>query len=239
MPWTANTTIVKGQHAAITATSTVTSATGVTASSGGPSGTATSITDGGVTWTYAFPQFMSVLGSGSGGTIANPGGSTDVTTSGAVMNGVYFSRASGGTSTAGGVTAAIESPWSNGQVGQHQSLAMSFGGGAATETWQYRVGYLAPNQLGILPSDLGDETPFTFAAELEFTNIANFEGCYPYISSDYGTMAQAGPGLTGTGNHIPASSGEMINFASVFGNKLWLVSPKFTPSRMPPCWGCT
>ena len=209
MPWTAGTAIVVGQSRANNNNVYFCTTAGTTASSGGPSGTGTSITDGSVVWTYAFPQFMSVLGSGTAGTIANPGGSTSITISGQLFTGAYLSRATGGTNTAGTITAAIESPWSNGQMGQRQSLAFSLGGGSATESFQLRLGYLNYNQLGILASDLG-VTPFTIDMEVEITGAANLTTCYPYVSGPNGATMLAGPSSNGTGNHLPSSTGEPI-----------------------------
>ena len=177
-------------------------------------------------WTYAFPQFMSVLGSGAGGTIANPGGSTNITISGSLFTGAYLSRATGGANTAGSIAAAIEAPWSNGIVGQRQTLQFTLGGGSASESFQLRLGYLNYNQLGILPSDLG-VTPFVMELEVELSGLANMTQCYPYIAGPNGATSQNGPSALGAGVHLPASSGEPIAVPP----KMLIVTP---PIIFPP-----
>jgi len=232
-PWTANTAVAVGDLARNDSPARVYYCTspGTTASSGGPTGTGSSITDGTVTWAFAHLAGMSVFNSGTG---SAPSAAAGVTITGNLAGGYFMQRNSG--TAAGTLTAAIESPWSNGQVGARQSLAFSLGSGTSTDLWLLQFGSYVYQRYGLLPADLAN-TLVEFEVELEVSNLANCNGIYLQLYSDYASsppndfiVAQAGAlgGGSGLNATLPNSSGEMLSYPN---NGLMTIRTK--PVRLP------
>ena len=215
-PWQASTAYVIGQLVT-NDTSPVKVYTcktaGTSASSGGPTGTASSISDGTVTWGYQNPAGLSVFNSGTGGTQT---AATGITYSGNLAGGYTISRASG--SASGLVTCAIENPWSNGQIGQRQAITFSLGGGTATEQWSLRTSAKTFSQYGILASDI-NVTPIFAEAELEISGVSNLNqlqvdflatGIYATQNGSITGMCQLGTLSATTPYGHMNSNGEMM-----------------------------
>ncbi len=221
LPWQASTAVIVGQLAQNGGNIYACTAAGTTASSGGPTGTGTSITDGTAVWYYMKPTGRSVLGSGITGSAT---AATGISFSGALANGFGFSRLQG--SASGTVTFAIENPWSNGQVGQRQSIVFSLGSGTVGEQWAMTIHYDPYARTGILPSDLGS-TKFYLEAEVEISNVVNMEGLRLQAQNDADQSVYSGVWLAGSGARMAGSS-EMVPYPN--GGKLLLKSPVFTPT---------
>lgn len=216
-PWAASTAYVVGDLVRNDSPARVyvCTAAGTSAGSGGPTGTGASITDGGVTWAHAHLSGQSVFRSGTGGTLNAAAG---VTITGNLAGGFLVQRNAG--TAAGSLTAAIESPWSNGQPGQRQSLVWSLGSGSATETWVLQTTSLPVTRYGLTAADLG-VTPVEFAVEFEVSNVLNVNGLRLQLYVDYASSppndyiaAQAGSlfQTTGLNATLPNSASEMIAY---------------------------
>jgi lysophospholipase L1-like esterase len=198
---------------------------GTSASSGGPSGTGTSITDSGVKWNYVYPQGMSVLNGTSGTTSA----ATGITYNGSFASGYTVQRSSG--SATGTITGSKESPWSNGQTGQRQVLSFSLGSGTSNEIWWMTAFYSAYATSGILASDLGVNS-FYAEAELELSGIANMTQCnIELFDSVTAWNNWDGNNQTGVGEHFLQSSGEMMSLPN--SGKIYLrTQPMVLPANL-------
>ena len=218
LPWAGSTAYVPGQLCNTAGYVYLCTASGISAASGGPSGTSSSIADGGVTWKFVGNARRSVFASGSGG-YSNP--ATGVTFSGSVANGYTLYRIGG--SATGTVAQSIESPWSNGQAGQRQVLTFSLGSGNNGELWDFFALATSPyaNQ-GFTAADLGTASVYG-EMEIEITNLANVTQLNLQAPTADGSMlCVTGPNGGGTGWHLPASSGEMLAWPN--GGKLLLRS---------------
>jgi hypothetical protein len=167
-PWQAATAYALGQQCAANGQVYRCIQAGTSAASGGPSGVGSSATDGGAKWAWMFAARTSVFGSGTAGVISP---ATGVTVSGSLASGLSLVRNGG--SASGTLAAAIESPWSNGQAGQRQSLAFSLGAGTASERWD--LGFQPTRSvagMNVQPTDLGT-TRFVAELEVEVTGAQN------------------------------------------------------------------
>jgi lysophospholipase L1-like esterase len=187
--WKASTAYAVGQQV-FNATSVYRcTVAGTSASSGGPTGSSSSITDGSVTWAY--------------------------------MN---------GGSAAGTIAAAIESPWSNGQKGQRQTLTFSLGSGTATEQWALYMSFSdTVTSENIQSSELG-VAQFEFEAELEVSGMVNLTQLYlSGAGGDTNISVVCGPNLGGAGEELCATSGDPLTWPN--GGKLYL---RAGPVILPP-----
>lgn len=167
-PWQASAAYSLNQLCSNSSNIYICTQAGTTASSGGPTGTGSSITDGGAIWKYLYPQGLSVFGSG---TQAMPGTTGSVTCSGSLAKGWGFLRLAG--SSAGTITGAIENPWSDGQPGTRQSIAFSLGSGSHNEQWvMYLWSTTSPTAVGFNASDLGSVS-YVAECEVEVSGVAN------------------------------------------------------------------
>ena len=193
VPWTASTAYTAGQLRSNGGNVYRCYTAGTSAASGGPTATSGTINDGTVQWLFVRGSGASVL-AGTGGTLT---AATGITYSGTLASGFTLLR--GGGSASGTVTAAQESPWSDGTPGQRQVLAFSLGGGTATESWILRPMYGAYAAYGIAASDLGNAgAQFYAEAEVELSGIAgltvlnlcffdNVVGFYNYAGASLNT----------------------------------------------------
>lgn len=176
LPWVASTAYALGDFVANDTAPVkvyrVTTA-GTSAASGGPTGTGGAIADGTVTWAYVRGSAVSVLGAGTAGTLTAAAG---VVITGSLCTHLTLARQSG--SSTGTLTAAIENPWSDGQVGQRQSLAFSLGSGTATEQWRLLITSAVNAILGVQATELANAY-YTLEVEIEITGAANIY--QPYV----------------------------------------------------------
>ena len=195
---------------------------GTTASSGGPSGTGSNITDGSAKWTYRWPAYMSVFGSGTTGTDT---AATGIVFSGNLAGGYTLARNSG--SAAGTITQSIENPWSNGQAGTRQVVTFSLGSGTATEQWMLYTPNVFPVVYGITSSDIG-ATKYFMEMEVELSSIAHFTGVsVQFVGSGYSTFN--GLNGAGTAQTVAAQTGEPIVWPN--NNRIFLrTTPLIIPS---------
>lgn len=205
LPWQANTAYVMGQSCSNNGNVYACTVGGTSASSGGPSGTAGgSITDGTATWGYAqHPVGLSVLASGTAGVNTAASG---VTYNGSLASGLTLSRTDGSATTT--VTESIESPWSDGHVGQRQVLQFSLSGGASLERFKLAILNSYPAYFcGVTAADIANGTQFFLEAEVEINSQTNLTGLYlsgPVIAT--GTNL-AGPTTTPSAPSLPQPSG--------------------------------
>jgi lysophospholipase L1-like esterase len=207
VPWQASYGYVVGQQCSNSSNIyRCTASTGNSASSGGPSGTGSSITDGSVTWAYMKPAKMSVFGSGNGNTPATAG---SVTGSGTLAAGYSTSRYGG--TAAGTIVGAIENPWSNGQKGQRQVLTFSLGSGGATEQWALYLSFSdTATYMNVQPADLG-VTQYRFEAELELSGVANMtQLVMQNVVGDTNMIVNTGTAAGGAGYELVPSSGDPL-----------------------------
>jgi lysophospholipase L1-like esterase len=199
--WAINTVVVLGSQRTANGNVYRCTTAGTTASSGtGPSGTGTAIADNTAKWDYMWPAKCSVLGSGTGGTLNT---ATGVTISGTLATGFQLVRSSG--SASGTVTAAVESPWSNGQAGQRQSLIFSLGSGTTTERWDLAFPAKTIAQFNILASDLG-VTQYTAEIELEVSGVAALTRLQFGFQDATGYVVMAGNPTSGAGTELLTSN---------------------------------
>ena len=217
-PWQANTAYAVGQQCANGSNLYRVTTSGTSAASGGPTGTSTS-TDGTVGWTWMNTAKMTV--SASGGTAA-PTAATGITFSSSVIPaGTKFFRTSG--SATGTIGCSIESPWSNGQVGQRQVFTYSLGGGTTSERWDYALVFGSHvADWNIQAADVG-ATPYVIYMEIEVTNAALLQRLQLIWSDIYGISV--GPYISGPGYELPATTGDQVAWPN--GGKLQLESPPF------------
>jgi lysophospholipase L1-like esterase len=194
---------------------------GTSASSGGPTGTSTGITDGTAKWNYRWPAYMSVFASGTAGTNT---AETGIVYSGSLASGYQLLRNNG--SAAGTITEAIESPWSSGQAGQRQTLQFSLGSGTSNEQWILITPNVTPAWYGINSADLGTAKYF-IEAEVEVSGAANLTSIYTQIVGSY-FIETAGPNSPGAGQHLLPSSGAPVAWPN--NGKIRL---KTTPIAIP------
>lgn len=176
--------------------------------SGGPIGTGGggNIQDGNVTWVYA--NATRGCSNFSAGTTGSMTAATGIAYSGSLCTGYTLGRASG--SATGTVACAIESPWSNGQIGQRQTITFSLGSGTTLDSW-YLLMTNNPNlYYGIRPSDLG-VTPVYLEADIELSGVAACEGFVLMCQGDR-FLQTVGAMATGPGYRMPNSTGEMVTF---------------------------
>lgn len=229
-PWTASTAYAAG---ALVANDTVPvklylcTVAGTSAGAGGPTGTSGSIADGTVTWAYIRPAGTSVANCGNAGTGTAAGGIVFV---GNIPTGTTFARSSG--TGAGTITFSLESPWSNGQVGQRPVFQFSLGSGGANEIWNYQVNNASYNVLGFLPADL--LTAYIVCEfEIELSNVANLSwvGVNLFDSANSFTSTHMLNATIINGRLMPASTGEMVAYPN--GGKLKLTTkPILLPSGL-------
>lgn len=209
LPWIGGDTVTVGTLRSNSGNVYICSQAGVTAGSGGPSGTGSGITDNGAKWNYVRPQGLSVLATGSSGSNT---AATGITFTGTPPTGISINRSQG--SASGTVTQAIESPyWSSGQKGQRWSIAHSLGSGDSGEIWQAVLLNVAYGSLGIQASDLG-VTNFAFEVEAEFTNVANLYNAWLWLTDTNNNSfnCYVGSVPAAEGNQSIASSGEMRTY---------------------------
>ena len=167
--WQPSTAYVVGQSCSNSGNRYRNKGAGTSASSGGPTGTASTISDGSTTWAYVEPNGVSVFGSGTQSAAATVG---SVTVSGTLDASIALARLSG--SAAGTVVCAVENPWSDGQIGTRQSLVFSLGSGGAggNELWKITIPQFGPNYYGIPATDYG-VGQYYIEAEIEISGVAN------------------------------------------------------------------
>ena len=200
-PWQATTAYALAQQCAANGGVYRCTQAGTSAASGGPSGTGSSITDGGAKWAWMFAAKTSVFGSGAGGVLSAASG---VTVMGSLANGLALTRNSG--SASGTLAAAIESPWSNGQAGQRQSLTFVLGSGTATERWD--LGFQPTRTvagMNVGAADLG-VTRFVAEIEVEVTGAQNLTRLQFNLQD--ATAVAVGPFQGGAGRELLASTGD-------------------------------
>lgn len=227
--WQPSTVYVVGQSCSNNGNRYRNKGAGTSAASGGPTTTASTITDGSTTWSYVEPIGVSVFGSGSASASQTIG---SVTVSGTQDASITIGRESG--TAAGTVVCAIENPWSDGQVGTRQSLVFSLGSGGAggNELWHLYVAQFGPNYYGIPASDYG-VGQYYIEAEIEISNVANFvqvsaeifDNGTPFYRNQAGLYVNNG---TSTNLTMMASAGEMLAIPN--GGKMYLRSP---PAPIP------
>ena len=226
LPWAASSTYAVGQlrsnSGSIYSVKAIT--TGMSAASGGPTGTTSTITDAGVTWQYVRPVGLSVLGSGTGGTNTPTSG---ITFSGSLAGGLTLIRTSG--SASGTIAESIETPWTDGHAGQRQVVSFSLGGGTPIEVWALRVMYGSPFLYGITSADFG--TSLFFAeVEVEISGIGNVCGLYldgPF-DNNVGLHSYCGSTGAGTGYRLAGAAGDPIGIPN--GGRMLLTS---APTLLP------
>ena len=225
LQWTASTPYIVGQTCANGGNIYRCTTAGNSASSGGPTGTGSGITDGTAVWTYnSVKSGMSVFSSGTGGTLSP---ATGVTLSGTLASGYTLQRVVG--TATGTVGASIESPWSNGQIGQRQVLTYTLGSGAANENWSLYAFNNNLINLGILNSDL-NSAYFEAFADIELSGIANLSTCYLSLVDTVGAVSiQDMNNTIGTGWTMMNSSGEMAAYPNN-GRLLLHLQPMKLPS---------
>lgn len=202
---------------------------GTSASSGGPTTTSTNITDGTAHWAYMWPAKMSMMASGAAGVITAAAG---VTITGNVPTGMSLARGAG--TAAGTLTASIENPWSNGQIGQRLKLVFSLGSGTALERWDFTMlPSLAYASFNIIAGELGVTK---FQSEIEFeisasTNLTRLELSGP---ADGTIQVLTGPALSGAGNEMIQTSGDPLTLPN--GGRWLFKSPIVTlPTNITNC----
>lgn len=209
LPWTASTEYGNSGLNVLTTNDTPKkvyrlTVAGTSASSGGPTGTGSNIVDGTAKWTYVGLAGKSVFASGTGGTNT---AATGITYSGDLAAGYTMSRPSG--TAMGTITESIETPWSNGQIGQRQVISFSLGSGAATEYYQLLVFNTPIAGLGIINGDKGTKS-LIGECEVELSNVANMNKVTLQFqeTNQYG-VARTLEGEDLAGSTIMASSGEV------------------------------
>lgn len=196
----------------------------MSAASGGPTGFGGSIVDNNVTWTYANNVGRSNF---SGGTTGTKNAAAGIVYSGNLASNFTIARTAG--SATGTVTLAINSPWTNGQIGTQQSIAWSLGTGTTNESWSLQfAGNISHSFFGITPADLG-VTKLFMELDMTLSGIANCQGIYLQLIGDAflgqaGTQAGQGPGY-----NIIGSAGEMITYPNG-GNLLLRTHPMIIPT---------
>lgn len=224
-PWQASTAYTVGQLCSNSSNIYRCTQAGTSASSGGPTTTGTAIVDGGAKWNFLYPQGMSVL-NGTGGTTS---AATGITYPGTFAAGYTLQRSNG--SASGTITGAKESPWSNGQTGQRQSLVFSLGSGTSNEIWWYTATYNPYATPGILASDLNVNSYYA-EAEIELSGLTNMTQCALELFDSVTSWNNwDGCTQTGVGAHILQNSGEMISLPN--NGKLYLrTQPMLLPSNL-------
>jgi len=228
LPWVASTVVAAGDLCANGGNVYYCTSGGTTASSGGPSGTGSGVTDGGATWNYAGrKQGMSTFISGTTGTQAVKAG---ITYSGSLATGWTITRISG--TASGTIKQAIESPWSNGQKGQRQVTNFSLGGGTSVEHWAVFCA-LTCQQLGLTSADFGN-TYVYLESEVEVSALQNCHYLYALLI-DTTSNFQTGvgntliSGFTGSINNMLFTAGETIDWPND-GKVLLRSEPILLPS---------
>jgi GDSL-like Lipase/Acylhydrolase family len=207
LPWQANTVYALGaicQTASFTYY--VSAVTGnATSASTAPSGF-TTFADGNVTWTFSGNKWgRSNFSSSTGG---NQVAATGIVYSGVLGNGWTLQRQFG--SAAGTVACAIEAPWSDGQIGQRQTITWTLGAGTTNEVWIVNLGALANAICGITPADIGNAAVYA-EVEIVVSGVANLTGIQLALSGDR-ILSTVGNNATGAGWTMLNSSGEMIAY---------------------------
>jgi hypothetical protein len=178
IPWQASTAYSVGQRCSNGGYVYHCVTAGTSASSGGPTGNTSGITDGTVVWNTCYDAAgTSLFGGGTSGGLPTVSG---VTITGTLATGYTLQRSNG--SATGTIVAAVENPWSNGQPGQRQSLTFSLGsGGTTNEQWNLVCLYQGETILGLLPGDLTSGN-FWIQAELEIeiSGVQNIGG--PFLN---------------------------------------------------------
>lgn len=231
-PWQASTAYVIGDHVVNDSGKVyVCDTAGTSASSGGPTGTGSNITDGTTRWDYLHPQGLSVHAQTFGVT---PTAATGIVYTGSAPNGTVFSRLNG--SASGTVTLTQETPWSDGQVGQRFSMAFSLGSGTNSEQWQYYINHFGLTNLGLESSALGVDYIYA-EAEVELSNILNMTQLVFQLGDNFannGTF-ETSVGLeksqgSGSAYRMMNSSGEMLSYPN--GGKILLrTQPMIVPTN--------
>ncbi len=237
-PWTAGTAVQVGDLCSNAGGVYICAQAGTTAGSGGPSGTSSGQADNTAVWNYIRNSGASVFASG---TKAVPVSSGGYVLTGVTDKGWTLYNSAGRAST-GTIVGALETPWSDGQAGQRQSLVFNFSAGTNTEQWQL---YCANNatwaatdygNLGILQADLG-VTPFLFEVEMEVSNVASVTQISTIVhdnTSGYGYRVETGfgafPGGASSLTHMN-SAGEMATIPN--GGRMLLRSEPFILPASP------
>ena len=178
-----------------------------------------------------------MFASGTQAITASSGGYTN---SGVLDAGWVLYHAANGAGT-GRITGAIETPWSDGQSGQRQTLAFAFSAGSNVEQWElYCVSQswaaTDSGNLGILQADLG-VTPFVFEVELEVSNLANVTQVSTLVqdsSTGYAFRYQTGFGVysgSASSTTLMKSAGEMAAIPNA--GRLFLRSDPFILPAAP------
>ena len=208
-PWVASETLAINQTRCNGGNFYYTFQAGVTASSGGPTGTGGGITDGGVKWNYSRPCYDSVMLGASTSLGTGPGSVTFV---GNGALGYTLSRKNG--TAAGTITGTVENPYSDGMIGQRQKLVFSLGSGTTNEQWQL-VLPSGMKSYGYQAADF-DSTTVRMCAEIEESGIANMSQIrLALIDPTSNTTIEAGENpqlVNNSGTHLTemASTGEML-----------------------------
>jgi hypothetical protein len=226
--WQASTAYAVGQQCSNNSNVYLCTAAGTSASSGGPSGTGTGITDGGATWNYVRNAGTSIFAGGTTGTLTATGGISYV---GSLATGYTLMRSSG--TASGTITAQVESPWSDGHTGTRQSLQFSLGSGSAIERWNLRLLFGTYASYGILASDLGSGL-FFGEIELElssFTKLSSVEWQAPFDSTIGSYSTAGGSYSTGAGAKVMGHTGDVLALPNN-GKMLLRTAPIVLPKNL-------
>ena len=168
-PWVAGETVALGAHRRNdTAPVKVYYCTqaGVTAGSGGPTGTGSNIVDNTARWTYLGPVGMSLFAQAFG---TAPTAATGIVYTGNIPDRMVFTRLNG--TASGTIAFTQENPWSDGQTGQRLKMDFSLGGGSNVDQYSLYIS-LNPTQLGIEAAQQ-EVGYFYVEAELEISGQQN------------------------------------------------------------------
>jgi lysophospholipase L1-like esterase len=237
-PWTPSTAYTVGQAVSNVGSVYTCQSAGTSATSGGPNSPGGSaIVDGSASWKWSRYAGSSLFASGTQSMAGSTGGYTNAGVTDKVWT--LFHNSNGGAS--GTITGAIESPWSDGQAGQRQSLAFALSGGSNIEQWGlYAYSFpVAANDYanqGIVQADLG-VTAFVAEMEIEISGVANLTQLNLMVMdqvSNYAFRYQAGSavyGGSGISTTLMKSSGEMLAYPNN-GKLLLRTDPFIIPATV-------
>jgi lysophospholipase L1-like esterase len=125
------------------------------------------------------------------------------TASGTLAKGFNLTRSAG--TAAGTITASLESPYSDGKLGQRQVLTFSLGSGGTDELWVFQTAALTTTAWGIPGGDLGSGS-IALVGEIEVSNLANLARLYIAAYDSNAWLVQTGNAETGASNRLPLST---------------------------------
>jgi hypothetical protein len=199
-----------------------------TASSGGPTGTGSSITDGTCTWNYVRAGGLSVLGAGTSGTNTAAGG---IVFTGTPPSNTILARQGG--SASGTVVHTVESPRSDGRAGQRHVIAFSLGSGTAGEQWRLLLGTPTLATAGIPTTHLENKF-YSLEVELEISGYANIYPPFIQLFGQSGIASYFDGWGTYSGGTFLAAGYEMLPITHPMA---WGATQKMvlrtTPAQLP------